>query len=73
VAADIGSVETMGEVGDPTTSILRTAEEHNVDVIVVGSHHKSWLARLIEGSVADNVAHQATVPVLVVAAPPRQR
>ena len=34
---------------------------------------EGWLARLIEGSVADSVAHQATVPVLVVAAPPRQR
>jgi nucleotide-binding universal stress UspA family protein len=73
VAGDIGAVETMGEVGDPTTSILRTADEHHVDVIVVGSHHKNWLTRLIEGSVADSVAHHATVPVLVVPAAPRQR
>ena len=73
VAAEIGPAETIGEVGDPATSILRAAKDHKVDVIVVGSHHKNWLARLIEGSVADSVAHQATVPVLVVAAPPRQR
>jgi nucleotide-binding universal stress UspA family protein len=73
VAADIDSVETIGEVGDPTTSILRTADEHHVDVIVVGSHHKNWLARLVEGSVADTLTHHANVPVLVVAAPPRQR
>ncbi len=73
VAAEIPSAETIGEVGDPTTAILRAADDHDVDVIVVGSHHKNWLARLIEGSVADNVAHRATVPVLVVAAPPRQR
>jgi nucleotide-binding universal stress UspA family protein len=73
VAAEVGSAETIAEVGDPTTSILRTADEHHVDVIVVGSHHKNWLSRLIEGSVADSVAHHATVPVLVVPAPPRQR
>jgi nucleotide-binding universal stress UspA family protein len=73
VAADIGSTETIAEVGDPTTSILRAADEHHVDVIVVGSHHKSWLARLIEGSVADSVTHHATVPVLVVAEAVPQR
>jgi nucleotide-binding universal stress UspA family protein len=73
VTADLGSARTIGEVGDPTTSILRAADEHHVDVIVVGSHHKNWLTRLIEGSIADSVAHHATVPVLVVAAPPREK
>jgi nucleotide-binding universal stress UspA family protein len=73
VAAEIGTAETIGEVGDPMTSILRAADEHHVDVIVVGSHHKNWLARLIEGSVADSVARHANVPVLVVPAPALQR
>jgi nucleotide-binding universal stress UspA family protein len=73
VAAEIGSTQTMGEVGDPATSILHAADEHHVDVIVVGSHHKGWLARLLEGSVADAVAHHATVPVLIVSQPAAQR
>jgi len=71
VAADIHTAKSIGEVGDPTTSILRAAAENHVDVIVVGSHHKNWLTRLVEGSVADSIAHHATVPVLVVTAPPR--
>lgn len=73
VAADLGTAETIGQVGDPATAIMRAAEEHRVDVIVVGSHHKGWLARLLEGSVSDSVVHHATRPVLVVSAPPRQR
>jgi nucleotide-binding universal stress UspA family protein len=73
VAAEIGSATTMGEVCDPATSILRTADEHQVDVIVVGSHHKGWLSRLIEGSVADTVTRRANAPVLVVSQPARQR
>jgi nucleotide-binding universal stress UspA family protein len=46
--------------------IVETAKSQNVDLIVVGSHGRSGIARLVLGSVADKVVAQSTVPVLVV-------
>lgn len=52
--------------GDPVEQICAVADEHAVDVIVVGSHDKSWLWKLFSPSVADGVAHRSSRPVLVV-------
>jgi nucleotide-binding universal stress UspA family protein len=54
------------EAGDPTTEIVRTAKEWPADVIVVGSHGREGVARMMLGSVAESVIHQAPCPVLVV-------
>lgn len=56
----------VGEVGDAADAILRAADEHHADVIVVGWHHRGWLTRVLEPSVTDDVAHGASVPVVVV-------
>lgn len=65
-AAGIETAEILVEHGDAVSALCQAAEEHDVDVIVVGSHDKSWLARLISPSVADGVAHRSPRPVLVV-------
>lgn len=61
--------------GDAAERIAAAAEEHDVDVVVVGSHTKNFLRRLIDPSVADRVVHTAHRPVLVVATTdaPRER
>ena len=46
--------------------ILRTARDDHADLIVVGSHGRTGIARLMLGSVASKVVAQAPVPVLVV-------
>lgn len=46
-------------------SIVRTAAEEGVDLIVVGSHGRSGIKRLMLGSVAAKVVAQSTLPVLV--------
>lgn len=58
--------EAVGAEGDPATAIIRAAHEHHVDVIVVGSHQRSWLSRLFVGSVTSDVVREADIPVLVV-------
>jgi len=58
--------QPVGAVGDPATAILQVAEAKRIDVIVVGSHERSWLDRLFHGSVAADVVRKAAVPVLVV-------
>ncbi len=60
-------------VGDPSTAICRAADEHDVDVVVVGSHDKGVLRRLLDPSVADSVVHRSHRPVLVVGTRPPAR
>ncbi|WP_163560148.1 universal stress protein [Halomonas sp. NO4] len=52
-------------VGMPDTEIHRFAEEHNVDLIVVGSHGRHGFALLL-GSTSTGVLHGAQCDVLAV-------
>jgi nucleotide-binding universal stress UspA family protein len=65
-SADLPAAESLGEVGDPASAIIQAAHEHNVDVIVVGSHTHSWFSRLFTGSVSNDLLREADIPVLVV-------
>jgi nucleotide-binding universal stress UspA family protein len=50
--------------GDPSTAIARLAEEEGVDMIVMGTHGRTGLTRLLMGSVAEAVVRRAPCPVL---------
>ena len=52
--------------GTPADAIVRLAQERNVDLIVVGSRHKRFFERLVEGSVNQEVLRRAGCDVLVV-------
>ena len=53
---------------DPVRAILFTAQTHHSDLIVLATHGRSGLGRLLLGSVADQVLQQTTGPVLLVRA-----
>jgi nucleotide-binding universal stress UspA family protein len=55
--------------GDPATVILETAANHGADLIVLGTHGRSGVGRLLMGSVAEKVLRKANCPVLIVKAP----
>jgi nucleotide-binding universal stress UspA family protein len=57
------------EQGDAVTAILGVAQEVNADLIVLGTHGRTGLARLLMGSVAEQVVRRASCPVLTVQAP----
>jgi len=59
-------VETMLREGEPATEILRAAEEVHADRIVMGTHGRRGLDRLMLGSVAEAVVRKSQVPVMVV-------
>ena len=59
------NVRTIVREGIPADEILKVAEEHNVDLIIVGDNGKKGLLRLITGCVSKEVEKNATVPVLV--------
>ncbi len=50
--------------------ILQTALEHHADLIVLGTHGRSVMDRLLLGSVAQTVSHHSQIPVLLVRALP---
>lgn len=49
----------------PAPGILHTAEQTGADLIVVGSHGRTGMARLVLGSVASKVVAESRIPVLV--------
>lgn len=55
--------------GDPAEEIVRYARRHPIDLIVVGTHGRTGVSRLILGSVAERVVRTASCPVLTVPAP----
>ncbi|HYC20125.1 MAG TPA: universal stress protein [Candidatus Bathyarchaeia archaeon] len=52
--------------GHPAEELDTYAGSHNIDLIVIGSHGRKGLDRLLIGSVADKVVRGAKVPVLIV-------
>ena len=55
--------------GTATGEIIKFAEEQEVDLIVMASHGRTGLRRLLMGSTAENVMRQAPCPVLIVKQP----
>ena len=56
-------------VGDLASEIVRLAEDEGVDLIVIGTHGRTGLMRLVMGSVAEAVVRHARCPVLTVKQP----
>ena len=55
--------------GDPATAIARLAEHEDVELIVMGTHGRTGLLRLLMGSVAEAVVRRAACPVLTLKQP----
>ncbi len=53
-------------MGDPALEIVRLTRKEQSDLLVVGTHGRTGLSRLVLGSVAERVARQARCRVLVV-------
>ncbi|MFN0091078.1 MAG: universal stress protein [Acidimicrobiales bacterium] len=64
-AGGLADAETVSEAGDPVERICQVADEHDADVIVVGSRERGWLDRLFERSVSAGVVKESRRPVLV--------
>jgi nucleotide-binding universal stress UspA family protein len=55
-------------IGSPATGIVHLAEKENVDMIVMPTHGRTGVLRLLMGSVAEEVVRKAKCPVLTVKA-----
>ncbi len=59
-------VKTLVCSGSASPEIVRAADENNMDLIVIESHGRTGLARLLLGSTAERVVRHAPCPVRVV-------
>lgn len=63
------NVEEVITHGEPSTEIVRLAHERCVDLIVISTHGRTGLPRMLFGSTAESVVRRAPCPVLVVKPP----
>ena len=68
VAENFVGVEAKGQVliGYAAEEILNRAREEKVDLIVMGTHGRKGIDRILFGSVAEKVVKNADMPVLTV-------
>jgi len=72
LARGYGARLVVLHVAEPPMEILGVAEETKCDLIVMGTHGRTGLGRLLMGSVAEQVVRKATCPVLTVKTPQPQ-
>ncbi len=63
------TVEELVVQGKPSAEIIRYATEHEVDIIVLGTHGKGMLDQALFGSTTERVVRRAPCPVLSVRLP----
>jgi nucleotide-binding universal stress UspA family protein len=56
---------TIACAGQPAQDIISTLDDHHADLVVMATHARAGLHRIIAGSVAERVVSQASVPVLL--------
>ncbi|MFZ6010682.1 MAG: universal stress protein [Bacteroidota bacterium] len=52
--------------GNPAEDIMKTANTWEADLIIVGTHGKKGIAKLLSSNVSDYVLHHAKVPVMLI-------
>ena len=70
IAAELRAAGTPVEItlafGNPADEIVKFAESHDVDMLVMGSHGHRQFSDLIWGETVDPVRHGLSIPVMVV-------
>lgn len=69
LAKDGAAASGEVHVGNPAEQIVRAAEQHAADLIVMGAHGHGGVRKLVAGNVTEKVLRTALVPVLVVRHP----
>ncbi len=63
-----GDVDAMGlvDTGDPAEGILRAVKTEEADMVVMGTHGRKGIDRIMFGSVAERVVKESPAPVLTI-------
>jgi nucleotide-binding universal stress UspA family protein len=65
----LSAVAVVRTSDDPAAEIVRYARDHDIDLIVLGTHGRRGVAHMLAGSVAERVVRAAGCPVLTVRHP----
>ena len=71
--ADLGGplkIQQRVDLGQPYSAIVACAENENIDLIIMSSHGRTGLSRMLIGSVTDKVLRGSPCPILVVPSGP---
>ena len=60
------SIQTSVKEGEFADTILKTATELHADLIVMGSHGRKWLEKIVMGSVTEKVLNHTSIPLFIV-------
>jgi nucleotide-binding universal stress UspA family protein len=60
------SIETVVSSGEFGDAILETAKKLPADIIVLGTHSRRGLDKILVGSVTENVLHHSSIPLFIV-------
>ena len=58
--------KTSVVAGDPSEEVLNYIKEHEIDLVIMGTHGRKGMDKIIFGSVAERVVKNSPVPVMVV-------
>ncbi|MCS7200079.1 MAG: universal stress protein [Caldimicrobium sp.] len=64
--SDYTEVETVIEKGDVVETLIRIAQDQGVDLIVMGTHGRKGLDKILFGSVAEGVVKNSPIPVVTI-------
>ncbi|MEZ6067761.1 MAG: universal stress protein [Planctomycetaceae bacterium] len=62
----LSSIVRHVSVGAPFLEIIRYARQHQIDLIVIGTHGRTGLSHMLMGSVAERIVRKAHCPVLTI-------
>lgn len=62
------AVKAFLATGEPSNEILALAEAENCDLIAMSTHGHTFWKDIILGSVAENIRHRTTIPILMIRA-----
>jgi nucleotide-binding universal stress UspA family protein len=68
LAAQGFTVETLLAMGDPSTELVKAAEDGHADLLAMATHGHRFLADMIHGTTVDRVRHLVKIPVLLLKA-----
>jgi nucleotide-binding universal stress UspA family protein len=60
------NIETLVKDGEVASTIVETATTIQADIIVIGSHSRRGLEKILMGSVAEKVLHHSKIPLFVI-------
>jgi len=64
--SEFSNSKTVVVVGDPSEKIINYIEDQRIDLVIMGTHGRKGMDKIIFGSVAERVVKTAPVPVMVV-------